>query len=67
MKAINCIPQKMMQYIFVGFLAAAAIAMTVVSLTILPIVGFAVVIPVVILAVYVFRLRMNDQCDIDLS
>jgi hypothetical protein len=67
MKAINCIPQKMMQYIFVGLLVAAAIAMTVVSLTILPIIGFAVVIPVVILAVYVFRLRMNDQCDIDLS
>ncbi|HSL62889.1 MAG TPA: hypothetical protein VK885_13965 [Desulfotignum sp.] len=67
MKVINCVPQKMLQYFFVGFLVAAAVAMTVVSLTILPIVGFAVVIPVVILAVYIFRLRMNDQCDIDLS
>jgi hypothetical protein len=57
----------MMQYLFVGFLVAAAVAMTIVSLTILPIVGFAVVIPIVILAVYVFRLRLNNQCDIDVS
>jgi mannose/fructose/N-acetylgalactosamine-specific phosphotransferase system component IIC len=63
----NCVPQKMLQYLFVGFLVAAAVAMTVVSLTILPIVGFAVVIPIVILAVYVFRLRLNNQCDIDVS
>jgi Flp pilus assembly protein TadB len=57
----------MMQYLFVGFLVAAAVAMTIVSLTILPIVGFAVVIPIVILAVYVFRLRLNNQCEIDVS
>lgn len=67
MKATNCISQKMLQYLFVGFLVAAAVAMTVVSITLLPIVGFAVVIPIVILAVYIFRLRLNDQCDIDLS
>jgi Flp pilus assembly protein TadB len=57
----------MLQYLFVGFLVAAAVAMMVVSLTILPIVGFAVVIPIVILAVYVFRLRLNNQCEIDVS
>jgi len=48
-------------------LVAAALGMTVISITILPIVGFALVIPILILAVYVFRLHLNDQCEIDLE
>jgi hypothetical protein len=48
-------------------LVAAALAMTVVSFTLLPVIGLVLVVPIVALAVYVFRLHLNDQCEIDPS
>jgi hypothetical protein len=48
-------------------LVAAALAMTVVSFTLLPVIGLVLVVPIVALAIYVFRLHLNDQCEIDLS
>jgi hypothetical protein len=46
-------------------LVAAALALSIISVTLLPVIGFVLVIPVVALAVYVFRLHLNDQCEID--
>jgi hypothetical protein len=48
-------------------LVAAALAMTVVSFTLLPVIGLVLVVPIVALAIYVFTLHLNDQCEIDLS
>ena len=67
MKTNSCTPQQFYKFVLGSLLVAAALALTVISVTILPIVGFALVIPVLALAVYVFRLHLNDQCEIDLS
>lgn len=67
MKLTSCFSEKMMKYALGGLLAAAALALTVISVTLLPVIGFLLVIPVAALAVYVFRLHLNDQCKIDLT
>lgn len=67
MKTRSCAPQRLSKFFLGSMLVAAALALTVISITILPVVGFALVIPVLALSVYVFRLRLNDQCQIDPS
>lgn len=67
MKINFCTTQQIAKFAIGFLLVAAALAMTVISITILPIVGFALVVPILILAGYVFRLQLNDQCEIDLT
>ncbi|GEM_PF-658820 len=67
MKLSSCLPQKISKFTLGMILVAAALAMTVVSFTLLPVIGLVLVVPIVALAIYVFRLHLNDQCEIDLS
>lgn len=67
MKLSACIPQKISKFALGMVLVVAALAMTVVSFTLLPVIGLVLVVPIVALAIYVFRLHLNDQCEIDLS
>ncbi|MEE4363002.1 MAG: hypothetical protein V2J08_03665 [Desulfotignum sp.] len=67
MKLSSCIPQKISKFALGMILVAAALAMTVVSFTLLPVIGLVLVVPILVLAVYVFRLHLNDQCEIDPS
>ncbi len=65
MRKPACVSERMMKYGLGAMLVAAALALSVISVTLLPVIGFVLVIPVVALAVYVFRLHLNDQCEID--
>lgn len=65
MRKPACISERMFKYALGGLLVAAALALSIISVTLLPVIGFVLVIPVVALAVYVFRLHLNDQCEID--
>ncbi|MCA1793096.1 MAG: hypothetical protein ABR534_14175 [Desulfotignum sp.] len=67
MKLSSCIPQKISKLAFGLILVAAALAMTIISFTLLPVIGLVLVVPIVALAIYVFRLHLNDQCEIDPS
>ncbi|MDZ7667085.1 MAG: hypothetical protein U5K27_17455 [Desulfotignum sp.] len=67
MKLSSCLPQKISKFTLGMILVAAALAMTVVSFTLLPVIGLVLVVPIVALAIYVFKLHLNDQCEIDLS
>lgn len=67
MKSNGCIPQQISKYL-IGFLAlGAALALVVIGFTILPIFGFFLAVPLVALAVIIFRFHLNDQCEIDFS
>ena len=67
MKSTGCVPEKFSKYML-GLLAlGAAFALIVIGVTILPFVGFILAVPVTLLAIYIFRLHLNDQCEIDLS
>ncbi len=65
MKAIECVPQKISKLMLGSLLLAAAIALIIIGVTLLPIFGFVLAVPVVAMAIYVFRLHLNDRCEID--
>lgn len=67
MKATDCVPEKFSKLLLGSLMLAAALALIIIGVTLLPIFGFALAIPVLGLAVYIFRLHLNDQCEIDLS
>ncbi len=64
MKATECVPQKISKLMLGSLLLAAALGLIIIGITLLPIFGFLLAIPVIALAVYVFRLHLNDQCEI---
>ena len=65
MKATQCVPQKISKFMMGSIMLAAAAALVVIGVTLLPIFGFVLAIPVIALAIYIFRLHLNDQCEID--
>jgi len=65
MKAIECVPQKMSKFMLGSFLLAAASGLIIIGITLLPVLGFILAVPVIALAIYIFRLHLNDQCEID--
>jgi hypothetical protein len=65
MKATDCVPQKISKLMLGSFLLAAASGLIVIGITLLPVIGFILAVPVIALAVYVFRLHLSDQCEID--
>jgi hypothetical protein len=67
MKAIKCIPQKISKLMLGSLLLTAALGLIIVGVTLLPVFGFVLAVPVIALAIYVFRLHLSDQCEIDFS
>lgn len=67
MKATECIPQKISKLMMGSLLLIFAAGLIIIGVTLLPVFGFLLAIPVIALAFYVFRLHLNDQCDIDFS
>ena len=65
MKATQCVPQKISKLMMGSIMLAAAAALVVIGVTLLPVFGFVLAIPVTALAIYIFRLHLNDQCEID--
>ena len=65
MKATQCVPQKISKLMIGSIMLAAAAALVVIGVTLLPVFGFVLAIPVTALAIYTFRLHLNDQCEID--
>jgi len=65
MKATQCVPQKISKLMIGSIMLAAAAALVVIGVTLLPVFGFVMAIPVTALAIYTFRLHLNDQCEID--
>ncbi len=67
MKATQCVPQKISKLMMGSIMLAAAAALIVIGITLLPIFGFVLAVPVTALAIYIFRLHLNDQCEIEFS
>lgn len=67
MKTTKCMPQKLSKLALGSFMLAAAVALIVISITLLPVFGLVLALPVIALSFYIFNLRLNDQCEIDLS
>lgn len=65
MKSSGCVPQRLSKYLMGSLILAAALALIIIGVTLLPVFGFILAIPVIALAIYIFRLHLNDQCEID--
>lgn len=63
----ECIPQRISKFTLGLILLGAAFGLVVIGITLLPIVGLLAAVPVAVLAVYFFRVNLNDQCEIDFS
>ena len=67
MKTTECVPQKISKLMLGLILMGFALALIIIGVTLLPIFGFILALPVIALAIYIFRLHLNDQCEIDFS
>ncbi len=67
MKSNECVPQRISRLMLVALLFAAAAALIIIGITILPFFGFILAIPVLALAAYLYKLHLNDQCELDIT
>ncbi len=67
MKTTKCVPQKLSKIFLGSLILAAATALIIIGITLLPVFGFVLALPVIALSFYIFNLHLNDQCEIDLS
>ncbi|HCY87587.1 MAG TPA: hypothetical protein DHV36_20805 [Desulfobacteraceae bacterium] len=67
MMSNECIPQRISKFTLGIILLGAALGLVVIGVTLLPIIGIVAAVPVAALAVYFFRVHLNDQCEIDFS
>lgn len=67
MKTSKCVPQKISKFMLALLALGGALGSIVIGFTLLPFFGFMLSLPLLILAVYIFRLHLNDQCEIDLA
>lgn len=65
MKITDCAPQKISKLMLGSLLLLAALGLIIIGVTLLPVFGLLLALPVIALAIYTFRLHLNDQCEID--
>ncbi len=67
MNATKCVPQKIYKLMMGSIMLAAAGALLIIGVTLMPIFGLTLAVPVAVIAVYIFRLHLNNQCEIDFT
>jgi len=67
MKISECVPQKISKFMLALLALTGALGSVIIGITLLPFFGFILAVPLLVLAVYIFRLHLNDQCEIDLE
>ena len=61
----HCVIEKSFQFGIGLMLLVLAVALGGVIFLFFPVIGIIWILPILALAVYVFRLRLTDQCEID--
>ena len=57
MKTTQCVPEKISKFMIGSLMLAAAAGLVVIGMTLLPVFGFMLAVPVIALSVYIFRLH----------
>ncbi|WP_041279189.1 hypothetical protein [Desulfobacula toluolica] len=65
MKATECVPQKISKLMLGSLMLIAALGLIIIGITLLPVFGFMLAVPVIALAIYIFKLHLNEKCEID--
>ena len=67
MKTIKCAPQRVSKLI-IGFSAfAVSVVLFVLGITLIPVLGIFLSLPTFAMSLYIFRLHLNDQCEIEVA
>lgn len=67
MKNTNCLSQTISKYALSSVFVVFALGLVVLGVTILPIAGLILAVPVAGVAFILIRSRLNNQCQIDFS
>jgi len=67
MKSIKCVPQRVFKTVLASVSLIGAIGFIAIGFTLLPLIGFIVAIPFVVLAFYFWNARLDDRCEINFS
>jgi len=65
MKTIKCVSERVFKITIATFLLIGAIGFIAIGFTLLPLIGFIVAIPFIVLAFYVLKAKLNDRCEIN--
>lgn len=67
MRTVKCVPQHLYK-IILGFLVLAnAVVLFILGITLLPVLGILLSLPTFAAAYYIFRLDLNDKCEIKVT
>ena len=67
MKTTDCVPQKISKFMLASLLGIGALGLIIIGVTLLPILGVIMALPIIALAIYIFQTKLNDQCEIDFN
>lgn len=67
MKTIKCVSERVFKITIATFLLIGAIGFIAIGFTLLPLIGFIVAIPFIVLAFYFWNARLDDRCEINFS
>lgn len=59
-----CLPERITKLTIAVVLLLGGVGMLLLGFTVLPVIGFAAAVPMLILAGYFFYARLNEQCEI---
>lgn len=65
MNSMNCFFQRFSALSIAVFLLLGAVGLTIISFTVLPVIGLLLVVPVLAVSIYFFRVHFNRQCQIE--
>nr|WP_320192076.1 hypothetical protein [uncultured Desulfobacter sp.] len=67
MKSLKCLPQRSFKIMLTVVFLIGALGFIAIGFTLLPLIGFIVAIPFIVLAFYFFNAKLDDRCEINFS
>ncbi len=64
MQSKACMPERFSKLLLATILLLGGIGFSVIGITVLPVIGLLVAVPMLVLAGYFYRVHLNEQCRI---
>ncbi|MCG8634697.1 MAG: hypothetical protein MI863_12770 [Desulfobacterales bacterium] len=67
MKTMKCVPQRMYKILLALLALISAVVLFILGITLIPVLGILLSLPTFAIAIYIFKLHLNDRCEIDVG
>jgi len=67
MQTKACMPERLSKWLLALILLLGGIGFGVIGFTVLPVIGFLVAVPMLVLSGYFYRVHLNERCRIEES